>query len=99
MLFGHREMCVAADANLGKMNDGYVASMTINCIPPLSGHLQPHSPSILAGIFAGLLGDKITVKDDDGNLGKFHELGHGDADRRERPTGTWERLRDFSLWE
>jgi hypothetical protein len=52
---------------------------------------------ILTGIFAGFPGDEVTAKDDDGNLGESHELSHGDADRSERTTGTWKRLRNFSL--
>jgi hypothetical protein len=73
---------------LGQVHDGDIAAMTIDCVPPHSRHLQPNTPAVLTWIIAWLVEDKVAVVDDDGNLGKFHELGHWDADRRERPTGT-----------
>jgi hypothetical protein len=62
------------------VHNGHVATMTVNCISPLSGHLQPNSPPILARIIGRLLRDEVTIKDDDGNLGEFHEFCHGNAD-------------------
>jgi len=84
--FSERKVDIRSmDADFWKVHNGHVAALTVDCIPPLSGHLQPNSPSILAWIVGGLLCDEITVKDDDWNLGELHELAHGHADRRERP--------------
>src|SRR5271155_3179781 len=69
----------------------------VYCVPPFSGHLQPSSPPILAWIIAGLLRDEVAVVDNDRDLGQLRKLCQGHADARERPTGTWQRLRDFTF--
>jgi hypothetical protein len=73
--FSERKVDIRSmDADFWKVHNGHVAALTVDRIPPLSGHLQPNSPSILAWIVGGLLCDEITVKEDDWNLGELHEL-------------------------
>ena len=73
-------MGVSMDADFRQVHNCHVAAMVIYYVPPLPRHLQSNSPSILAGIVTRLLGDEVTVENDDGNLGKLHELGHRHAD-------------------
>jgi hypothetical protein len=84
---GEREVGISMDADFREVHNCHVAAMTVDCVPPLSRHLQPNTPAVLTWIIAWLVGDKVAVVDDDRNLGEFHELSHGNTNSRQRPTG------------
>jgi len=50
---------------LRQMDDGDIAAMAIDCVTPLSRHLKPDSPSVLARLSAWFVGNVIAVVDDD----------------------------------
>src|SRR5206468_12125323 len=67
-------MRVAPDTDLGQVHDGDIAAMAIHDIPPPLGHFEKDAPLLLAGIHARLVGNIVSVVNDDGYLCQQHEI-------------------------
>ncbi len=80
-------MRVAFDALFGQMHHRGIAAVTVDAIGKHPCHLQAYTPTVHCPIITRLIGNVVTVIDDDGETGQFLEVSQGNGCCPNAPNG------------
>ena len=83
------EMGAALDANLGKMDEFCLATVLVDGVDKLPGHLHADEPLFAALRAVEVVGNEVAKVDDDENAGQFGELF--------RRHGEWGNIAEFTF--
>jgi hypothetical protein len=70
----HEEMRVAVNTKLGQMHNSDITAVTVHYISPRLRHLKEYAPLFLPGIFGRMVGNIVSVINDDRDFRERHKI-------------------------